>query len=98
MIAFALTVALFLFWGVIGYAVVKTLYPWRPTLENLLLAPIIGVATSVLLVFLLNRTGLPVRTYGAGLAGLLLIVAAFQSWRFRIRPDVANCISFAGVL
>src|ERR1700730_4620303 len=98
MIALALTVGLFLFWGLIGYAVLRTLHPWRPTIENLLLAPVIGVATSVLLVFLLNRTGLPVMTYGPALAGVLLIASAVQAWRFRIKPDIPMCLSFAGIL
>jgi hypothetical protein len=98
MIGFALTTALFLFWGLIGYAVVRTVHPWRPLLENLLVAPVVGVATSVLLVFLLNRAGLPVQSYGAGLAGALLIAGSVQAWRFRVRPDVAMCLSFAGVL
>src|SRR5438270_13655408 len=98
MIALALTSTLFLFWGLIGHAVLCLLYPWRPKLETLLLSPVVGVATAVLLVFVLNRAGLAVRTFGLYLAVALLAVGLVFAWRQRQWPNVPLLISFGGLL
>src|SRR5438270_3264044 len=98
MIALALTAALFLFFGLIGHAVLRIVHPWRPTLENLLLSPVIGVATSVLLVFVFNRAGLPVHVFGLFLAIALLAVGGAMAWRYRLKPNVPLCLSFGGLL
>lgn len=70
MIALSLTVGIFLYWVLVGIAVLS-LFPLRlRILQGILLSPAIGIAAVILPVFFLSRTGLPVRDF----AGYLLPV------------------------
>ena len=58
--ALFLTLVIFAFWVFTGSAVLKVLTPKRCSLAEALLAPAVGIATILLPVFWLNRSGLPV--------------------------------------
>jgi hypothetical protein len=84
-IAVGLTLALFLFWTGLGFGVTAALLPRRNPLQNLLLAPVVGLGITVLSAFLLNRLGIPIGTFGPWLAAALLVAgAALLIWR---RPE-----------
>ena len=64
MAAILLTVGLFAFWAAVGYAALGLLRPAARPLANALLAPVTGLALTLLPVFLLNRAGAPVARLG----------------------------------
>ncbi len=75
------SLALFLTWGAIGAATLSVLRERTNVEQNLLLAPAVGAGVSVLPLFWLSWSGLPVSAFGAPLAGVLLIVALAVLWR-----------------
>jgi hypothetical protein len=99
MLAFSLVLAIVLFWSIVGFALVSTLYTRRNLLQNALLSPVTGVAATGLLVVALNCAGLPVR-YGGPAATVLL--AALSAWRLRrVRSHIfpgRRLAPFVGVL
>ena len=52
--AFLLVIAIFSFWSVVGFALTSTLRTQRNLLQNVLLAPSIGLAATVLLIVWTN--------------------------------------------
>lgn len=84
----ALSFSFFLYWSVLGTAVLTALYSRRNLLRNLLLAPITGVCIVLLPVFWINRLGVPVGKFGFPLALGLLLAAVFLLWRCRRKPIV----------
>lgn len=98
MAAFGLSVAVFLFWSLLGWAALAALHSRRHLLHNLLLAPAAGAAATLLPVFWLNRLGLPVR-YAGPLATLLLLSAAILLlYRFSTPLPLRRLLPFAAVL
>ncbi|HZY84777.1 MAG TPA: hypothetical protein VFE78_08095 [Gemmataceae bacterium] len=83
MAAILLTVGLFAFWSVLGYAALGLLRPGVRPLANALLAPVTGLALTLLPVFLLNRAGVPVGRLAWPVAGALAAAAALLLWRCR---------------
>jgi hypothetical protein len=68
MYAFLFTLALFMFWSLVGFATL-TLFPARlRIIQGVLVSPAVGVAVTILPVFYLNRLGIPVKDF----AGILL--------------------------
>ena len=92
MIAFTLTVVLFFFWLVVGSAVVAALSTRRSVLQGLLLAPAVGIAMTVLPIFLLNQLGLPVRTFGIPLTVVLLAASLGVLWSRRPLWSARRCL------
>ncbi len=86
MAAMALTLALFLFWTVVGRAVLAVLPARRHPLRELLLAPVCGLVFTVLPVFLLNRMNVPIGRFGPALA--LTMAAASLAILAVLRPPV----------
>lgn len=86
MAALGLSLALFAYWLAIGYAFVSVLNTRRNTLRNVLLAPAVGAASTVLPVFLLNRAGVAVS--GAGLPVLIALSLISGGLMWRTRPPV----------
>lgn len=83
MAAFALTLAIFGMWSLIGWALVCLLNGGRNLIRNALLAPITGAATIMLAIFECNRWGFPVRSCGPAVTLLSAAVAAGLIWRLR---------------
>jgi hypothetical protein len=65
--AFLSPIALFMYFGLIGTATLVVLRSQRNLLQNLLLSPVIGLAFTLLPVFLLSRAGLPVKSFAVPL-------------------------------
>jgi len=81
--AFALSIALFIyFWG-LGYAIVWALYTRRDMMRSALLAPSVGVVATIYPIYVLSRLGLPVGTFAHVLTSLTIIavIAAWVWWR-----------------
>lgn len=94
-IAFLLPIGLFIYFGLIGTATLSLLRTQRNTLQNLLLSPAIGVAFTLLPVFLLSRAGLPVKLFAIPLTLLLLLLSgAVIVYRKPIIP-MSRYIGFA---
>ena len=97
MLAFGLSILLFAFWSTVGLALVGLLHTRRNVLQNALLAPVAGVAATILPIFLLNRAGLPVARFGITLAGALLLLSVLLIWRLRPLIPLQQYVPFAGV-
>ena len=98
MAAFSLSLAVFGFWWFLGWAMLAALDSRRAPLHNLLLAPAVGAACTVLPVFWVNRLGAPVRWAGPLVSAGLLVVALVL---LRRRPEplpVRRALPFAAVL
>jgi hypothetical protein len=73
--AFALSVGLFAYFWVVGYAVVAALHTQRDLIRNALIAPGVGVAVTVYSIYVFSRLGLPVGTFAVIHAIATVIVA-----------------------
>lgn len=73
--AFLFTLALFSFWGLIGFAALSVFTPRVRVIQGVLLSPALGIATTILPVFFINRLGVPVKDFGAFLLPLLALTA-----------------------
>lgn len=66
---------IFLFWSIIGYSALSILRTQRNIMQNILLAPTVGIAITLLPVFWLNRAGIPVGNFATTLTIILLITS-----------------------
>lgn len=79
--AFGLTILFVIFFGFVGYALLRFFPTGNKRSADVLFAPGAGVGITVLIVFLTNRFGLPVRDFAGALAALLLLFGLI-SYRF----------------
>ncbi len=87
MTGFALSVAFFVYFGVIGAAVVAALHTRRDLVRNLLIAPAVGMVVTLVLTYLPNRAGYPVASFARWLTPATLAAAvAFLLWRRPLFP------------
>lgn len=98
MLALGLSISLFVFWGVVGFALLAVLHTQRNLLQNMLLAPVVGMAATVLPIFFLNRSGLPVARFGVQLAAALLLLSFGLIWRLRPVVPLRCYMPFAWIL
>ena len=75
MLAFGLSILLFVYWGVLGYAVLAALKIRRNSVQNMLLAPVVGMSLTLLPVFWLNHAGLPIAYFGTALSIVLFLTS-----------------------
>lgn len=78
MLALGFTMALFAFWSILGYAVVRAVTIRMDPLQEMLLAPVVGVVVLTIPLFLINRLGLPVSRFTYPLTVALLVVAGLS--------------------
>lgn len=97
MLAFGLSILLFVFWAVIGYSVLALLHKQDNLLRNMLLAPVVGVATTLLPIFWLNRAGIPVAHFGKFLAVALLVTSIGLLWHLRPKLPWHDYLPFTGI-
>lgn len=76
MLALGLVIALFAFWSVLGYAVLRAVRAPMDPLQELLISPVVGVVVTTLFLFLINSAGLPVVRFAYPLGVGLFVVAA----------------------
>ncbi len=96
----ALTTAFFLFMylSVLGTAVAQATRVRLGILRTCLLAPIAGLAVTMICVMVMNQAGIPVRHFALPLTGVLLAASSLTIWwRPPIIP-VKRLLPFVGVL
>jgi hypothetical protein len=89
LLAVALSLGLFGFWAALGYALLALCHSQRNLRQNLLIAPAVGSAIVLLVVFWLSRLGLPVARFGPAVLAAFVILAGallaatrpFVPWR-----------------
>ena len=85
MMALLLSLALFLSLGIVGLAILTVAGRLRNRLQALLLAPAVGLAAMLLVVFTLNRVGLPIGSFALISVPVALVVPLAVLWRMRPR-------------
>ncbi len=87
--SFLFTLALFAFWGLVGFATIAVFSPRLRVIQGVLISPAIGVAVTILPVFFINRAGIPVKDFGGtlflALATLAIIALAIKRPVFPVR-------------
>lgn len=81
-LAFCLPILLFTYWNVVGYATLSVLRSQRNIMQNILIAPAIGIAVTLLAIFFLSRSGMPVENF-AGVLTLTLFIASIVILKFK---------------
>jgi hypothetical protein len=97
MAAVLLTLGLFIFWLALGYAVLTPLRQFD-RLGNLLAAPVVGLACTLLTLFFLSRAGLAIGRVAWPVFLGLGATTIFLLWRIKPGFDVRSYAPFAGVL
>lgn len=99
LVAFFLPIVLYLFWWFVGYAILAVCYTQRNLLQNMLLAPAIGMALTLLLIFCFSSFGLPVEQFAGSLFLFLLLLSAGLWWKCRpVVPSGRRYLPFAAIL
>lgn len=83
--AFALSLALFAYFWIVGYAAVAALHTQRDSVRNALIAPAVGVALTIYCIYLFSRLGLPVKTFAYPLTVVALALATITLLYLRPR-------------
>jgi len=73
--AILFTLAVFLYWWVVGFATISLFAKRLRVIQGLLLSPAIGIAVTIILVFYINRAGIPVKDFGKILLPALATIA-----------------------
>jgi hypothetical protein len=79
--ALVLSLGVFAFLTLVGYAVLSLLARDEEPLYSVLLAPVTGAAVTILLAFAGNQLGVPIGRFGAALAAALVIGSLVVLWR-----------------
>ena len=98
MLALGLTVALFAFFGLVGYATLRAVGTRFDPVQEMLLAPVVGVVVLTIGVFLISRVGVPVVKFAYPLT-IGLVVAAITPMLIK-RPRLLwrDWRAFGGIL
>lgn len=75
MTAFLFSLAVFLFWSIVGLAIMSVFSPRLKILQGILISPAVGLAATMLPVFFINRAGIPVIEFGS----ILILALAASS-------------------
>lgn len=87
MLALAYSFFQFVFWAVLGRAVISLVYPRLGVLRSWLLAPGIGVSIVLLGLMVLNQAGVPIGHFATAMTVVLGVAAvAVLAWRRPITP------------
>jgi hypothetical protein len=96
--AVLLSFGFFLFFAVLGYASIVFFRPQVLELQGLLLAPAVGISISLIGVFLINRLGVPVQSFGRSLVLSLFALAVLVLGFKRPRLVKSEMLSLVLVL
>lgn len=96
--AFLFSLGIFFFWSVVGFSVVSIFKPKLRILQGVLIAPAIGVATTILPVFFINRAGVPVLAFGQYLIYALVASSVFVLTINRPIFPAKQLMPFIGIL
>ena len=95
--AFCLPLIIFTYWITIGFAALTILHSPKNTFQNLLLAPSVGMAMTVLFVFLLNRLEIPVLNFAKIVTISLLILSIAILWWRKPQVSFKAYLPFLGI-
>jgi hypothetical protein len=98
LLALSLSIGLFLFWLVVGTALLSLLRVSGAPLKNLLLAPAAGFAVVLLTVFLVSRGGVPLGIGALPLALGIALVSVGVLWRMRSPIAFRSYLPFTLIL
>jgi hypothetical protein len=96
--AFLFTLALFAFWGLIGFATISISPPRLRLIQGILISPAIGIAVTILPVFFINRAGVPVKDFGGILLPILAALAVLVLVIKRPIFPAKRCLPFFGIV
>ncbi len=96
--AFLFTLALFAFWGLIGFATISVFPPRLRLIQSVLISPAIGVAITILPVFFINRAGLPVKDFGRILLPSLAALAVLALFLKKPFFPYKRLLPFLGIV
>jgi len=96
--AFVLTIGIFSFWSILGFAVVSALQNRTNLLRNALLSPVVGSATNVLVASWISVAGVPFKR--ASLTVTIILLSAAVLGLVRLRPilPVKQLAPFIGTI
>lgn len=97
-VAFFSPIFLFIFWWFLGYSILAVLYTQRNLVQNMLLAPVIGMAFTLLLIFCFSCFGFPVEQFAWLMTIFLLSLSAGLWWKCRPIVPWQRYLAFAGIL
>lgn len=87
MLALAFSFLVFVYWTVLGRAVVSLAYPRLGALRAWLVAPALGVSVLLLGLMVFNQAGIPIRTFATPLTIVLGVAAVgVIAWRRPVTP------------
>src|SRR5262245_31580415 len=98
MIAALLSLGILGFWLLLGLAIQPLFRCWRSSRKNLLLAPSLGLMTTITAVWTLSRYCGPVRQFAGPLFGGLIALGAILWVRYRPRVLWRAAVPVLGVL
>lgn len=96
--AFLLTLAIFVFWTLLGWATLSLFNPAMCHAQGFLVAPSLGLAVSLTLTFFLNRLGVPVTDFAQKLAFFLTTISICISIFRRPTLSTKHLLIVLGIL
>lgn len=75
MLALGFTIALFAFWSLVGYAVIRAIGARMDPVQEMLLSPVVGVVVLTIGLYLVGRMGVPVGRFAYPLTVALIVAA-----------------------
>ncbi len=75
LLAFFLCLLIFVLWTIVGCAVLRLLDPTRNRVQRILLAPPIGLVTTLVPLFLFSRWGFPIGQVAVGVTAIVVALA-----------------------
>lgn len=96
--ALLFTLATFSYWGLVGFAVIAISKPRLRVLQGVLLSPAVGIATTILPVFFINRMGVPVGVFGGVLLPALALMSVCILFIRRPVFPIRRLFPFIGIL
>lgn len=98
LIAILLPVALFVYFWLIGFSTQCVLGSKKNVLQNTLISPAIGIAITLLPVFLLSRAALPVKQFSFILSTSLFVLSILILIKQKPVIPFSRLLSFGGIL
>ncbi len=98
MLAFLLSIGLFLFWTALGYAVLACVGTRLLPVRNLLVAPAVGMVLNSVPLILLSMAGFPLARVALPVGAVLLVLTIVLWWAAREPAPAREYLPFLGVI
>jgi hypothetical protein len=96
--AFLFTLAIFVFWTLLGFAFISVFNPRLRVIQGVLISPALGIAITILPVFFINRLGIPVKDFGGILLPLLAGVSVVSLVVKRPIFPIKRLLPYLGII